>query len=115
MAVSKAHDETSRQPRSPSDEEATPAPVRDDGQSSKRAVAPRRGARVGSAVTRERSGPIGIASGDFATPTVRRRTTTQPRGTPAAGIPLSVPIPPPAAHPPEDLAPPPAEEGPPLK
>lgn len=27
----------------------------------------------------ERSGPIGIASGDFSTPVVRKRTTTQPR------------------------------------
>ncbi len=34
---------------------------------------------------RDRSGPIGIASGDFATPSVRRRTTTQPRGVPVVG------------------------------
>jgi SAM-dependent methyltransferase len=36
-------------------------------------------------VPRERSGPIGISKGDFATPIVRRRTTTQPRGIPTVG------------------------------
>ena len=41
--------------------------------------------RVRSAGPRERSGPIGISSGDFATPLVRKRTTTQPRGVPAVG------------------------------
>jgi SAM-dependent methyltransferase len=116
MTVSKAHDETSRRSTSSSDEGATPVPIRDDGESSKRTVAPGvRRARVGSAVARERSGPIGIASGDFSTPTVRRRTTTQPRGTPAVGVPLSVPV---AATVAEDLAsslaPPPAQEAPPL-
>jgi SAM-dependent methyltransferase len=30
----------------------------------------------------DRSGPIGISGGDFATPTARKRTTTQPRGLP---------------------------------
>ena len=34
---------------------------------------------------RERSGPIGISSGDFSTPLVRKRTTTQPRGIPVVG------------------------------
>ena len=44
------------------------------------AAAASRRSRVGG--SREHSGPIGIASGDFSTPTVRRRTTTQPRGVP---------------------------------
>ena len=93
MVVSKAHDETSRSTAS-RDDEATPAPTAEDIQSAKVALAAAgaRRPRVGSAVPRERSGPIGIASGDFSTPSVRRRTTTQPRGTPAAGIPLSVPM-----------------------
>ncbi len=113
MAVSKAHDETSRESAAPSDEGATPAPTRDDAQSAKRAAAAAgaRRARVGSAVARERSGPIGIASGDFSTPTVRRRTTTQPRGTPAVGIPLSVPFAPPMV---EEAAPTPSPEAPPV-
>ncbi len=93
MVVSKAHDETSRSTAS-HDDEATPAPTAEDIQSAKLAVtaAAVRRPRVGSAVARERSGPIGIASGDFSTPSVRRRTITQPRGTPAAGIPLSMPM-----------------------
>lgn len=41
--------------------------------------------RVRSAGPRERSGPIGISSGDFSTPLVRKRTTTQPRGVPVVG------------------------------
>jgi SAM-dependent methyltransferase len=41
--------------------------------------------RVRQTGPRERSGPIGITSGDFATPTVRKRTTTQPRGVPVLG------------------------------
>ena len=41
--------------------------------------------RVRSAAPRERSGPIGITSGDFSTPVVRKRTTTQPRGIPVLG------------------------------
>jgi SAM-dependent methyltransferase len=110
MAVSKAHDESSRRSTSSTDEGATPAPIRDDGQGSKRTVVGARRVRVGAAVARERSGPIGIASGDFATPTVRRRTTTQPRGTPVAGVPLSMPIPAPASEE-HDAAP---EEPPPL-
>ena len=93
MVVSKAHDETSRS-TTPHDDEATPAPTSEDIQSSKLAIAAAgaRRPRVGSSVARERSGPIGIASGDFSTPSVRRRTITQPRGTPAAGIPLSMPM-----------------------
>jgi SAM-dependent methyltransferase len=93
MVVSKAHDETSRTTISP-DDQATPAPAAEDIQGAKLAMASgaARRPRVGSAVPRERSGPIGIAGGDFSTPTVRRRTITQPRGTPAAGIPLSLPM-----------------------
>jgi SAM-dependent methyltransferase len=41
--------------------------------------------RVRSAGPRDRSGPIGISSGDFSTPLVRKRTTTQPRGVPVVG------------------------------
>jgi SAM-dependent methyltransferase len=40
---------------------------------------------------RERSGPIGISSGDFATPVVRKRTTTQPRGVPVVGAKVPAP------------------------
>ncbi len=109
MAVSKAHDENSRPSVSP-DDQATPAPVAEDLQSAKLAItsgAARR-PRVGSAVSRERSGPIGIASGDFSTPSVRRRTITQPRGTPAVGVPLSLPI----VAEPEPAEPEPAEPEP---
>jgi SAM-dependent methyltransferase len=35
----------------------------------------------------DRSGPIGISGGDFATPTARKRTTTQPRGLPVIKVP----------------------------
>jgi SAM-dependent methyltransferase len=35
----------------------------------------------------DRSGPIGISGGDFATPTARKRTITQPRGLPVVGAP----------------------------
>jgi SAM-dependent methyltransferase len=91
MTVSKAHDESSLHPPELSDADATPAPT--DAHRPNPAVgATVRRARVGVAAPRERSGPIGIASGDFATPSVRRRTTTQPRGTPAAGTPLSMPV-----------------------
>jgi len=41
--------------------------------------------RIHQGGPRERSGPIGISSGDFSTPVVRKRTTTQPRGVPAIG------------------------------
>jgi SAM-dependent methyltransferase len=54
---------------------------------------------VGRQVRGERSGPIGISGGDFATPTARKRTTTQPRGVPVVG----------AA--PRNGTPPPAREG----
>ncbi len=93
MVVSKAHDETFRSTAS-RDDEATPAPTSEDIQSAKlaAAAASARRPRVGSAVARERSGPIGIASGDFSTPSVRRRTITQPRGTPAVGVSLSLPM-----------------------
>jgi SAM-dependent methyltransferase len=52
--------------------------------------------RQRAGVPRERSGPIGIASGDFSTPTVRRRTTTQPRGVPVLDRAIT---PPPASAP----------------
>jgi SAM-dependent methyltransferase len=47
----------------------------------------------------DRSGPIGISGGDFATgtPTARKRTTTQPRGLPVVSI---APTPPPVPTPP---------------
>jgi SAM-dependent methyltransferase len=34
----------------------------------------------------DRSGPIGISGGDFATPSARKRTTTQPRGLPVIKV-----------------------------
>jgi SAM-dependent methyltransferase len=45
----------------------------------------------------DRSGPIGISGGDFATPTARKRTTTQPRGLPVVGAAPAAPTEPPAA------------------
>jgi len=91
--VAKPQDETSRHPVTGESASATPVPVPvpadDDGQSDKRKDGARR-PRAG--IPRERSGPIGIASGDFATPTVRKRTTTQPRLTPVAGVPVQQPI-----------------------
>lgn len=106
--MSKAHDESSHQAAKAAEMGATPVPepapdAADDGQSVK--APPSVARRVRAAVPRERSGPIGIASGDFATPSVRRRTTTQPRGTPIVGVPkeaeapLSAPMPPPAPAP----------------
>jgi SAM-dependent methyltransferase len=38
--------------------------------------------------TRDRSGPISVSGGDFATPTTRKRTTTQPRGLPVVRVPV---------------------------
>jgi SAM-dependent methyltransferase len=103
--VSKAHDESSRQAAAEAAAAVvTPAPElapTDDAAAVKQLPAAAR--RVRTAVPRERSGPIGIASGDFATPSVRRRTITQPRGTPIIGVPkevdapLSAPIPPPSS------------------
>jgi SAM-dependent methyltransferase len=88
--VSKGHDEPTRKPAdrgSGSDGGMTPGPVHgvpspgaDGIVTAQVAAAASRRQRAG--VPRERSGPIGIASGDFSTPTVRRRTTTQPRGVP---------------------------------
>jgi SAM-dependent methyltransferase len=60
--------------------------------------------RVRSQAPRERSGPIGITGGDFATPLVRKRTTTQPRGLPVVG---AVPTEEPAASRPNGSSPPP--------
>jgi SAM-dependent methyltransferase len=92
--VAKAHDESSRRSASV-DNDQTPVPVAvptdESSQTGKRKESLRR-SRPG--VPRERSGPIGISSGDFATPTVRKRTITQPRGTPALGVPM---LPPPPA------------------
>jgi SAM-dependent methyltransferase len=103
--VSKAHDESSRQAAAEAAEAlVTPAP--EPAATDEAKLPPPAAARkVRVAVPRERSGPIGIASGDFATPSVRRRTTTQPRGNPIVGIPkeveapLSAPIPPPMPPP----------------
>src|SRR6185312_15247794 len=72
---------------------ATPVPVTVPADEDSQADKPKDGARrPRTGIPRERSGPIGIASGDFATPTVRKRTTTQPRLTPVAGVPVQQPI-----------------------
>jgi SAM-dependent methyltransferase len=42
---------------------------------------------VGRPARSERGGPIGISGGDFATPSARKRTTTQPRGVPVIAAP----------------------------
>jgi SAM-dependent methyltransferase len=82
--VSKVHDDSSRASKDPTRGGAKePGDVKDvkkvpDG------ATPRRVRPTGP---RERSGPIGITSGDFATPMVRKRTTTQPRGIPVLGAP----------------------------
>jgi hypothetical protein len=81
------------------------------------------GSRPRAAVPRERSGPIGISKGDFATPIVRRRTTTQPRGIPVTGgaapaaepdvhtnAPAPAPAAAPAGTPPPALTPPPVAD-----
>jgi len=79
--VSKAHDDPSRESK-----DSTRGAAKAVGADAKKVVAdgatPR---RVRSAAPRERSGPIGISSGDFSTPLVRKRTTTQPRGVPVVG------------------------------
>ena len=78
--MSKAHDDPSHESKDPTRGAAKAAA------DAKNIVAdgatPR---RVRSAGPRERSGPIGISSGDFSTPLVRKRTTTQPRGVPVVG------------------------------
>jgi len=76
--VSKAHDDSSHTSKDPERGSKTGADVKKvaDG------ATPR---RIRSAGPRERSGPIGITSGDFSTPLVRKRTTTQPRGVPVVG------------------------------
>jgi SAM-dependent methyltransferase len=114
--VAKAQDDPSRRPSTAETPGATPAPeqiaIDEDSQSGKRKDGVRR-ARAGMA--RERSGPIGIASGDFATPSVRKRTTTQPRGTPIGGVPVAEPPPPIVLGPPfEDVPPPPIEDARPM-
>ncbi len=94
--MAKAQDDTSRGPVTAQTPGATPVPEpgavdEEGGASGKRRDGMRR-SRPG--IPRERSGPIGIASGDFATPSVRKRTTTQPRGTPIGGVPVAEPPPP---------------------
>jgi SAM-dependent methyltransferase len=112
--VSKAHDESSRQAAVEAAEAVvTPAPepvaAPEETPVAKQPPVAAAARRVRTAVPRERSGPIGIASGDFATPSVRRRTTTQPRGNPIVGVPkeaeppLSAPIPPPPGPTPPPL------------
>jgi len=103
--VSKAHDESSRRSEAPAaDGGVTPGPdqIPADGLAgAAKRPAPVAARRVRSAPQHERSGPIGIASGDFATPSVRKRTITQPRGTPVAGVPLNLdpPLPLPVSPP----------------
>jgi SAM-dependent methyltransferase len=83
--VSKAHDDPSRASKDPA-----PGGAKPGGEVTKVAdgATPR---RVRSAGPRERSGPIGISSGDFSTPVVRKRTTTQPRGVPVLGARVPAP------------------------
>jgi len=73
--VSKAHDDSS----------ASNDPTREAKAGDVKPVEGATPRRIRQAGPRERSGPIGISSGDFATPVVRKRTTTQPRGVPALG------------------------------
>jgi SAM-dependent methyltransferase len=75
--------------------ELTPPPVRHGSTGEP----PRTRSSVGKQVRAERSGPIGISGGDFATPTARKRTTTQPRGVPVLGnAPTKNGTPPPTAR-----------------
>lgn len=74
--MSKAHDDRSRPANDPTRQPAADAAKARDG------AVPRRARSAGPS---ERSGPIGITSGDFATPVIRKRTTTQPRGVPVIG------------------------------
>jgi SAM-dependent methyltransferase len=110
--VSKAHDESSRQAAAEAAAAVVtpaPEPVAATEETPVAKQPPAAARRVRTTVPRERSGPIGIASGDFATPSVRRRTTTQPRGNPIVGVPkeaeppLSAPIPPPPGPTPPPL------------
>jgi SAM-dependent methyltransferase len=73
--VSKAHDDSS----------ASKDPAREAKAGDVKPVEGATPRRIRQGGPRERSGPIGISSGDFATPVVRKRTTTQPRGVPALG------------------------------
>jgi SAM-dependent methyltransferase len=61
-----------------------PAPGNDTGDPA-RVRAPAEGAGRSRHARGERSSPIGISGGDFATPTSRKRTITQPRGLPVIG------------------------------
>jgi len=76
--VSKGHDDSSRASKEPAREAKVDGEV-------KKVVEGATPRRVRAAGPRERSGPIGITSGDFSTPLVRKRTTTQPRGVPVLG------------------------------
>jgi SAM-dependent methyltransferase len=79
--VSKGHDDSSRASKDHA-RAAKPAADAQKAVVEVEGATPRRGRAAGP---RERSGPIGITSGDFSTPLVRKRTTTQPRGTPILG------------------------------
>ena len=90
--MSKAHDDSPHAPKDPQPTAKAAADVKKVGDG----ATPR---RVRSSGPRERSGPIGITSGDFATPLVRKRTTTQPRGIPVLGNQAAVPVPSPLDEP----------------
>jgi SAM-dependent methyltransferase len=110
MTVSREKDQV---PPDPADVPTPPPVVRDlaapepvaggeSGRARSGAVAVVGGRRPLSQSPRERSGPIAISGGDFATPLVRRRTTTQPRGLPVVGPAVASE---PPADPPKDAAP----------
>jgi SAM-dependent methyltransferase len=81
-------------------DEVTPPPVPWNGTSPGKASAAESGrvresvegaaaiGRARSAAKSDRSGPIGISGGDFATPSARKRTITQPRGLPVVSVPV---------------------------
>jgi SAM-dependent methyltransferase len=103
--VSKAPDDHSRAPKDP-----TRASKTGEVKNPVEGATPR---RVRAGGPRERSGPIGISSGDFSTPVVRKRTTTQPRGVPVLGVKAPAPsLDEPVTAPPEVESPEIADEGP---
>jgi SAM-dependent methyltransferase len=68
--------------------EITPPPTARSTASQGSVSRPRPGNDAGRARgTRDHSGPISVSGGDFATPTSRKRTTTQPRGLPVVKLP----------------------------
>lgn len=91
--MSKAQDESSPAGQADAQTAAlTPPPVPTSAGDSESKLRDGAGARrVRAGIARERSGPIGISGGDFSTPSVRRRTATQPRGTPIVGVPRDLP------------------------